>query len=611
VNDPAGYLYFSDLQGLTDVSDAVSTDGGNTFTSTCNAANDAGVDRPWLSVYGNPLTTGREYMTVEQVEQCTVNCGLGQEGSNMLELTQTSGVQAKAQVYSPLPAQQIEPDGIVSGTVVNQTTGDLFIVHTGLTDANGNIIGGGDANSNTNSIVVDRFPGGYSRSTVTPIPTSSISLCAPYNTSATGPCQADTAFHAPLNAAGNSSVTTGQDFAPMAIDSSGNLYVVWSQASVDASGQIDGPSTIYMATSTNHGTSWSAPINVSAQISGLQTNLFPWVAAGSNGRVDIVWYGTPTLGSCPNQPCGSSAINGVWNVYMAQTLNAVNTTGTPNAAPAFTTTRMSEYSNHYGAICTMGMGCTTGGDRGLVDFISVQVEPSGAADVVWADSANTNFNSESSALIAFAHQTSRPGLFGSNVSGASPAFGSASGSPASYFAGNGSETAAPASSNVDIVNSSLTEAMNDQSYTVTMQVGNLTSLLADASLGGTDVVWLTRWELPTASPTANDQGHIFYAAMESDNGGAPTFYDGESVCGVSGGTHCKFLTYPSTRPVTGSYTSSGKITITVPISDVGASPDTELYSVTGLTGTQTASSSTGAAIFNVIDSTAPYDVKPG
>ncbi|HCF99790.1 MAG TPA: hypothetical protein DEV93_04520, partial [Chloroflexi bacterium] len=147
---------------------------------------------------------------------------------------------------------------------------------------------------------------------------------------------------------------------------------------------------------------------------------------------------------------------------------------------------------------------------------------------------------------AFAHQTSGQGLYGGSVSGPSPAFGSASGSPASYFAGNGSETTAPANSNVDKVDSSLTEANNDQSYTVAMQVGNLSSLLADASLGGTDLVWLTRWELPTANPTSNNRGHIFYVAMESDNGGAPTFFDGEPVCGVSGGTHCKFLTYPST-----------------------------------------------------------------
>lgn len=609
VNDTAGNLYFSDLQGLTNVSNSVSTDGGNTFVGTCNTANDVGVDRPWLSTYGNPLTTGRLYMTVDQIEQCTVNCGLGQAGSNMLELTQTSGAAAQAQVFSPLPAQQLEPDGIVSGTVVNQNNGDLYIVHTGLTDSNGTIIGGGDANGNTNAIVVDRFPGGYSQSTATPIPPTSISLCSPYNPTA-APCQSETVFHAPLDAGGNSTVTTGQDFSPMAIDSNGDLYVAWSQAPVDASGNIAGPSTIYMATSTNNGATWSAPINVSASIPSLQTNLFPAIAAGAKGAVDIVWYGTPTLGSCPSQPCGSGAINGVWNVYMAQTLNAVSKNGTPNAAPSFSTTQVSEYSNHYGPICTMGIGCTTGGDRGLADFIQVQVEPNGAADVVWADSANTDFNSESSAIIAFAHQTSGNGLYGSAIKGPAPAFGSASGSPNSYFAGNGSETAAPANSNVDIVNSSLSETKDHKSYTVTMRVGNLSSLLAGATLGGPDLIWMTRWELPTTSPTASNQGHIFYAAMESDAGGTPSFYDGESTCGVTGGTHCKYLAYPSQHAVSGSYTSSGTITITVPISDVGNNPTGELYSVTGLTGTQATSSSTGSSIFNVIDSTPPYDVKP-
>src|SRR5438105_7248336 len=42
VNDRAGNLYFSDLQGLTNVSDSVSVDGGNSFVSTCKTANDAG-----------------------------------------------------------------------------------------------------------------------------------------------------------------------------------------------------------------------------------------------------------------------------------------------------------------------------------------------------------------------------------------------------------------------------------------------------------------------------------------------------------------------------------------------------------------------------------------
>jgi hypothetical protein len=602
VNDPSGNLYFADLQGLTNVSDALSVDGGNTFVSTCNTANDAGVDRPWLALYGNPLEGGREYMTVDQIGQCDPdNCGLGQTGANMLELTQASGPQVLSQVFSPLPAQQIEPDGIVGGAVADQRNGDLYLVHTAYTDGSGNLIGGTDANGNTNAIVVDRFPGGYSQSVATPVPPGSISLCKPYN--ASGPCQSEMVVHSPLDGSGNSTVNSGQDFSPIAIDSAGDLYVTWAQSPVDSTGNIDGPTTVYLATSTDGGTTWTQPVDVSSHVSGLQTNVFPWVAAGSAGRVDVVWYGTQTLGSCPSEPCGAGFINGSWNVYMAQTLNAVSN-GKPNASPSFATTKVTEYPNHYGQICEFGIACTTGGDRGLVDFIQVQVDPSGAADVVWADGANDDFNGgETSPVIAFAQQIGGPGLLGSSING-SALSGSAPGSPAAYYAANGSETPAAQNTNLRIVSSSVTTGPKYD--TVTMKVGSLASLAPDPTLGGTDAVWLTRWELPNPNPSTASQGHVFYAAMESDNGGPPTFYDGDSACGIAT-THCKFLSYPPGHSVTGSYTKSGTITIKVPVADVGGNGS--IYSVTGVTATQTEPASIGNAIFNVIDSTAPYDVK--
>jgi hypothetical protein len=289
---------------------------------------------------------------------------------------------------------------------------------------------------------------------------------------------------------------------------------------------------------------------------------------------------------------------------MAQTVNAVTSKGAANPTPSFTTAKVSEYPVHYGQICEFGIACTTGGDRGLLDFIQVQADPSGAADIVYADGANDDFNGgETSALVDFVQQTSGPGLYGGSVSG-SALSGSAPGSAAAYYAANGSETPAAAGSNMRIVNSSV--AKSGRNYVVTMKVGSLASLLPDPSLGGTDAIWLTRWELPNPQPTTASQGHVFYAAMESDNGGAPTFYDGDSTCGVAT-THCKLLAYPPGNTIQGSYSPSGTITLTVPMADVGGSGS--LYSVTGLTGTQTAPGSSGSAIFNVIDSTPPYNVK--
>ncbi|MHB1987411.1 MAG: hypothetical protein ACYCSF_05440 [Acidimicrobiales bacterium] len=619
VNDTGGNLYFTDLQGLTDVSGAVSTDAGRTFTATCNQANNTGVDRPWITTFGNPLTTGREYMAVDNVGQCTYECGLGQAGSNILGLTQASGATAAAQVFQPMPTQQIEPDGIVGGIVADQSTGALFVSHSALTTPSGTLTGGSDANGNDNAVVVDVFPKGYSQTLPTPIPPGAISLCKPYNPA--GPCTSSTVYSGPLSASGNSEVTVGQDFTPVAIDSHGDIYVVWAQSPVNPStGLIDGPTAVYLATSTNQGQSWSKPIDVSGNLSSLQTNIFPAVAAAGNGGVDVAWYGTTVLGNCSGASgCGSSNIQGSWNVYLAQSLNTVTSSGTPNQQPTFTTAKVSEYPNHYGAICTMGIGCSTGGDRGLLDFIQVQADPSGAANVVWADAANTNSQGgTSSATIDFARQVSGPGLLGTAVAGTAPATGCAPGSPDGFYSANGTET--KDSPNLQIIKSCISGPNASGNYVVTMKVDNLSSLAVSPTEGGPDAVWLTRWELPTASPSVSDQGHVFYAAMESDSGAAPSFYAGETQTLAAGTTATGtgqgfFMTYPPEQAVTGSYTagSPGTITINVPAKDVGNSSASllRLFSVTGMTVTQSEpsslSGSLAASVFNVIDSTAPYD----
>jgi hypothetical protein len=606
VNDSAGNLYFADLQGLTNVSDSVSTDGGNSFTTTCNTANAAGVDRPWLAVYKNPLTTGREYMTVDDVEACDPDtCGLGQTGANIVELTQASGTGAQTQTFSPLPAQQIEPDGIVGGIVVNQHTGAVYIAHTAFTDGKGRITGGGDANGNDNAIVVDSFPKGYSQTTPTPIPVGSISVCKPYNTS--GPCTSSTVVHSPLNKNGDSTVNNGQDFAPIAIDKSGNLYVVWAQSPVNASGATDGPTTVYLSTSSNGGKTWTKPIDVSGSVPGLRTNVFPWVAAGSKGRIDVVWYGTKTLGNC-KKGCGAGFINASWNVYMAQSLNTVSAQGKANSSPSFTAKKVTEYPNHYGSICEFGIACATGGDRGLIDFIQVQALPNGAAAIVWADGANTDFNGgETSPVIGYAQQTKGPSLYaGHTIRAAKPRFGSASGSKASYYAAAGSET--KAGGNMRILNSSVKE--KGKNYIVTMKVKSLASLSPSPALGGTDAIWLTRWETRKGKPSTANQGHVFFAAMESDGGGKPSFYVGETACGVPPSNpeeHCKALTYGPGKTIKGRYTKKGTIRLVVPLKDVGG--DRKLFSVTGVTATQSTPGSSGGTVFNVIDSTAPYDVR--
>jgi hypothetical protein len=595
--DTANRLYFADLQGLTNVSNSVSSDQGATWLTTCNAANDVGVDRPWIATFGDPQNGGALYQTVDQIGQCVGACeqSLGQVGANVVEITRSQdGV-----TFTPLPAQQIEPDGIVSG-IVTDSNGGVYIAHTGLVDTSGNIVGGADANSNDNAVVVVRFPNGYSSAVSTPLATGQ-TLCQ----MSPSTCTTSVVYRAPLNANGNSTVTVGQDFSPIAIDRAGNLYVTWSQASVDSTGNVSSSSQIYMAVSTDHGAHWGAPVRVTAATPTLQTNLFPWIAAGDPGRVDIVWYGTSTLGSCPSQPCGSRAIQAHWSVMMAQSLNAV-VNGVPNAAPSFTTSQVSEVSNHFGAICTMGIGCTTGGDRGLVDFLSVTVGLKGEANVVWADAVNSNFSGgTSSALIAFNRQIAGPSLYTSvgQVKGPAPASGSASGSRDAFYSANGTTT--PASANL-VINSASVTMPNSQHYRFQITVQNLSTLAVLPTLGGTDAVWLVRWEVPDP----NGAGHTYFAAMESDAGQSPSFFDGETSSINT--THGKFLTYPGAHSIQGSFTlgSPGVITLNVPVADVGGNSKATLFSITGLSVTQATASSTGDTIFSQIDATAPFDFKP-
>ena len=594
--DTKNRLYFVDLQGLTDVSNSVSSDQGATWSTTCNAANATGVDRPWIAAFGDPQSGGALYQTVDEVEQCIGSClpDLGEVGSNIVELTRSQdGV-----TFTPLPAQQIEPDGIVSA-IKTDANGGVYISHTALVGTNGNIINGSDANGNSNAVVVVRFPNGYNETTAIPLNGQTLCQAKP------ALCTTEVVYSGPLNSAGNSTITVGQDFAPMAIDNAGNLYVTWAQAPVNTStGQVSGSSQIYMAVSTDHGATWGPPVNVTATTPTLQTNLFPWIVAGDPGRVDIVWYGTPTLGSCPNQPCGSSAITAHWSVLMAQSLNAI-VNGKPNPNPSFTTTHVSEVSNHYGSICTFGISCTTGGDRGLLDFISVTIGLKGEANVVWADAVNQDGGGTSAAIIGFNRQYAGPSLYASvgQVNGTPPATGHAYGSPDAIYSAN--SEAVGASANLTLKGASI--SMPDaQHYAFTIYVQSLSTLAVSPTLGGTDAVWLVRWEVPDP----NGAGHTYYAAMESDNGQAPTFFDGETATFGSGEGF--FMTYPPTHTIQGSYTDSGNgglIKLTVPVADVGGNSKAVLYSLTGLAATQAVPSSS-STIFNQIDATAPFDFIP-
>ncbi len=67
----------------------------------------------------------------------------------------------------------------------------------------------------------------------------------------------------------------------LAADSAGNVYAMWVDSDWDP----------YFAVSTDYGRSWSEPHAVAAP--GIQSAVFPAIAAGDEGKIAMIYYGTP------------------------------------------------------------------------------------------------------------------------------------------------------------------------------------------------------------------------------------------------------------------------------------------------------------------------------
>jgi hypothetical protein len=160
----------------------------------------------------------------------------------------------------------------------------------------------------------------------------------------------------------NTTVSYGHQFINISIDKAGNLYDVYCDNH-----------NIYYSYSTDHGNTWSAPVQVNQAPSN--TAIFPWSVANNAGHIDIVWYGTKYYdGTNPPDNYPSTA---AWYVYMAQSLNALS------SSPAFTQVKATPIV-HYGGVCEGGVTCT--GNRDLYDDFGVAVNPkTGRAVIVYSD----------------------------------------------------------------------------------------------------------------------------------------------------------------------------------------------------------------------------------
>ena len=160
----------------------------------------------------------------------------------------------------------------------------------------------------------------------------------------------------------------GHIFDPVAVDRAGNVYAAWSNNS-----------DVFYAWSDDHGASWSSPVRVSdaADPALPSFNFFPWITAGDDGRIGIVWYGT--FDAITNGDDDSE-----WKAYYAFVEDARAATPTVRWLAA------SDHLIHKGNVSQGGFDPNdTSLNRNLIDFFQVGHDPrDGAAVVAYAADYN-------------------------------------------------------------------------------------------------------------------------------------------------------------------------------------------------------------------------------
>src|SRR3954471_18641883 len=585
-------LYCSDLQGLTNFSNSMSTDSGRTWQTSCSSVNGAGVDRQWIGVDTNGHKTpvgagsdlGRLYEDYDNVNQDT---NQDNELGNQLVMNESvDGVHygsncVAAGVPCLGPAAVISRDeGIPGNVVVDDNAGSPFLhtvyaVHT---------------SASNHSVAVSYCRGKPGDKTAAQVAND-----------CTDPSQVAPDDPGHVNVNGKESLPrakgnyiTGTLFASMAIDTAGNLYVTWAEYPVGADDTPAGPGVVKLAISTTGGASWQGPFNVSPPELG--NNVMPWVAAGSPGRVGIAWYGARAASE--GGKFGPDTLDhGSWNVFYASSVDALQ-----SGPPSFDVTRVTDHQTKFGNVSTQGLGGSP--DRSLGDFRQVHTGRDGEAVISYVDDTSADRNpdycsgcgetpSEAAGPIMIARQTGgpRPLRAKGNLPGGGDNFASVTdptgkGYPDAFFSSNGTDTKATPNLDVGKVEVSMADPKTLSVSMTTADPNLAKDLSTDSSLGGGVGQWIVRWAAPPYDAAHPGDGNIFFVGLQAGSDGAPQFYTG-TTCAI-GTTHAKYFTFPTQKPVPGP-TPGSTIRWTVALSDIGKPADGQgLYGVTGFTATQTA-----------------------
>jgi hypothetical protein len=317
---------------------AHSDDRGATWTvNELAALNPSAIDRPWLAVYPSTISASQDKVyigyhdfTISQIWVAASSDGGLTFGPSVDAF---SDVHAQAETFC---------NSIPSGLEVDPQTGEVYVQW--ITAGPVQNAQGCDISQNQNF--------------------HEVWIAHSIGAAGVGPATVTT-WADQLVFSGPDTTNTDKIFATLAVDLAGNVYSVFP-ANLTAPDHFD----IWFTHSSDHGVTWSPPVKVN---SDKGTHYFPWIAAGSAGRVDFIWLNSPDY-------TPTDAEQSPWYVTFGQTTNGTSVT------PKFNQASASSSVMHVGGICTNGIFCTvSSGNRDLADSISIAIDRGGSAGLVWTD----------------------------------------------------------------------------------------------------------------------------------------------------------------------------------------------------------------------------------
>ena len=348
-------------------------------------------------------------------------------------------------------------------------------------------------------------------------------------------------------------------------DTAGNLYISWGEKGPKA-GDFHTKfswlplNKLAQCSNVDVNPGWSTPVQVDAPPS--RSLVFPWLAAsGLPGRVAITWYGSTTLGVAD-----AGSFKGPWDVYVAQSTNALD------ASPSWQQIKASTHPMHYDQVCLSGLACTLGGDRSLADFFAMALDPVTKRLVIVFDESG-KVPDASSGPVAIPNvlvQNTGPSNLGGTVQTRREVVRTQSADPkgdaqAPYSAASLALPVAPppasrrnqpalditsvqVSRQVDLTNG---KPITPGGFTVTLKVAGLSRSALLSALSGaraTSLIWAFRW-INGYQPAALS---VHWDPVRGFGGGFDNFATGSATCisvpGVNG-YEPKCLTYPGQTPV--------------------------------------------------------------